>query len=89
MPPPTDHPAFNLKVLPKTFFVKQLPSHEALSVEVLGALNSSHGFFSITRTTEEISIVGEITESTPSSLDLSDGGWRCIQIAGPMNFGSL
>lgn len=87
MPPPSDHPAFNLKVLPKIFFVKQLPSSDVLSTQVLEALNSSQGFFSITRTSEEISIVGELDESNP--LNISDGDWRCIQIAGPMDFGQL
>jgi hypothetical protein len=87
MPPPSDDKVFHLKLLPNIFFVKQAKPDDRLSASILETLNSGKGFFSITRTTEEISIVGEIDESNPNPLSLSDGDWRCIQIAGPMEFG--
>jgi len=87
MPPPFEHKAFYLELLPHVYFVKQLPSSSTLSEDVLSLLNGP-GFFSITRTPEEISIVGEITDNPQvQSLSGGDGGWRCIKIAGPMEFG--
>lgn len=85
MPPPSDDKAFYLKVLPKVFFVQQKKPDDHLPTSVLETLNSGKGFFSITRTAEEVTIVGEIDESNP--LNLTDGDWKCIQIAGPMEFG--
>jgi hypothetical protein len=89
MPPPSNHPAFNLKVLTKMFFVKQLRSSEIMTGELLETLNTSRGFFSITRTPEEVSIVGEIDDKNDKLLHVDSGDWRCIQIAGSMNFGVL
>jgi hypothetical protein len=87
MPPPFEHKAFNLALLPNPYFVKQLPASAELSENVLSLL-SGPGFISITRTPEEISIVGEVIND-PRVLSLSggDGEWRCIKIAGPMEFG--
>jgi len=81
MPPPADHPCLQLELLPQPFYVKQLQIGEPIPVEFLSELNlqktGGHGLFSITRTREEISIVGEAS---------GDGDWRCIKIAGPMEF---
>ena len=87
MPPPFEHKAFNLTLLPNTYFVKQLPTSDGVPSGVLLLFNEP-GFFSITRTPEEISIVGEMTKD-PRVLYLSGGvgDWRCIKIAGPMEFG--
>jgi hypothetical protein len=41
-------------------------------------------FFSITRTADELSIVGE-DERVPAGV-LSEGGWACIQLEGPIPF---
>jgi hypothetical protein len=89
MPPPFEHKSFHLALLPNPYFVKQLPISTDLSENILSLLNEP-GFFSITRTPEEISIVGEIT-SDHRILFLSEGAstWRCIKIAGPMEFGKL
>jgi len=88
MPSPFDHGAFHLALLPHIYFVKQLPSSSTLPGNVLSLLNGP-GFFSITRTSEEISIVGEITDNPQiQSLTRGDGEWRCIKIAGPMEFGN-
>jgi len=66
--------------------VKQLPVSPDLPETVLSLLNGP-GFFSITRTPEEVSIVGEVTDD-PRILSLSEGVniWRCMKIAGPMEF---
>lgn len=87
MPPPFEHTAFHLALLPNLYFVKQLPASTELTENVLSLLNGP-GFFSITRTPEEVSIVGEVTDD-PRVESLSEGlrNWRCIQIAGPMEFG--
>ena len=87
MPPPFDHNSFHLTLLPNPYFVKQLPVSTELPETVLSLL-SGPGFFSITRTPEEISIVGEATDD-PRILSLGEGvsDWRCLKIAGPMEFG--
>lgn len=54
---------------------------EALSSDTSGR------FLSITRTAEEISIVGEATAIL--AVDVDDSKWRCINIAGPMEFGLI
>lgn len=89
MPPPFNHKSFHLTLLPNSYFVKQLPVSTELPETVLSLLREP-GFFSITRTPEEISIVGEATND-PRILSLSEGVcvWRCIKIAGPMEFGKL
>lgn len=88
MPPPFEHEAFHLTLLPNAYFVKQLPTSSELPENVLSLLNGP-GFFSITRTSEEISIVGEITDDPRvQSLSGGVGEWRCIKIAGPMEFGN-
>lgn len=87
MPPPFEHKAFNLTLLSPTYFVKQLPASTDLQEPLLSLLNGP-GFFSITRTPEEVSIVGEVT-ADPRIQSLSEGvrDWKCIKIAGPMEFG--
>ena len=90
MPPPSNDPRLNLILLPKNFFVVQLQPDESLSPEILQAIthNTGRKFFSITRTNDEISIVGEAWESTDASgipdLFQSHSTWKCIKIAGPM-----
>lgn len=41
-------------------------------------------FISLTRTNEEVSIVLEC-----ANAEETDAAWRCIKIAGPMDFGRL
>ena len=81
MPPPSDHPAFRLCLLAPPFEVKQVKPSEPVPAEFLHALTdaSSGKFVSVTRTDEEVSIVYE-TEDTSAT-------WRCMKIAGPMDFG--
>lgn len=90
MPPPepSDHAAFHLRLLDQPFFVRQLKSGSAISPKFLDALTGSTGrFISITTTDEEISIVGELSEDEAS--DGEEALWRCIKIAGPMDFGLI
>ncbi|KAF9225505.1 hypothetical protein BS17DRAFT_602000 [Gyrodon lividus] len=81
MPPPIDHPCLHLEVLPQTFSVKQYSPAGGVPPEALNEFNVARtgtGMFSVTQTAEEISVVGET---------YGDGGdWRCIKIAGPMEF---
>ncbi|KAG2156591.1 uncharacterized protein EDB93DRAFT_1326309 [Suillus bovinus] len=82
MPPPFNHPSLELELLAQTFFVKQFPVDAGVPAAIASGLNAAQhtpGVFSITRTGEEISVVGE-------SVD-DDGEWKCIKIAGPMKFG--
>ncbi|TFK70983.1 hypothetical protein BDN72DRAFT_765683 [Pluteus cervinus] len=86
MPPPSNDPCLNLILLPKNFFVVQLQPDELLSQGILEAITHHTGrFFSITRTNDEISIVGEVWESPgmPEHFQ-SHSTWKCIKIAGPM-----
>jgi len=86
MPPPFQHKAFHLTLLPNIYFVKQLPASTELSASVLSLLNGPT-FFSITRAAEDITIVGELTDNPEiQSLSGGTGDWRCIKIAGPMEF---
>lgn len=82
-PPPSDHAAFHLHLLKNPFFVKQLGEGGHIPAEYLERLidTASKKFFSITRTDEEVSIVGEADPDDASAT------WRCIRIAGPMDFG--
>ncbi|KAF9041783.1 hypothetical protein BDZ89DRAFT_1060141 [Hymenopellis radicata] len=72
MPPPSDHPCLHLSLLEKKFFV--------VKTEKLDA-----AVFSITRTPEEISVAGEVYEGMSKTFE-ENSGWRCIKIAGPMEF---
>jgi len=87
MPPPSpsDHVAFRLRLLDNLYFVKQLKIDETIPPEFIAALTNSRSrkFISITRTDEEISIVGEVGEGDGDSC----AEWRCIKITGPMDFG--
>ncbi|KIM82367.1 hypothetical protein PILCRDRAFT_820774 [Piloderma croceum F 1598] len=87
MPPPSSHPSLFLRLLKQPFFVTQLQPNAAIPVPFLEALSSdtSGRFLSITRTAEEISIVGEVASILP--VDVDDSKWKCINIAGPMEFG--
>ena len=88
MPPPrpVDHKAFQLCLLKNPFFVKQLEPDATIPSEYLESLtNNSKVFVSITRTDEEISIVGEVAND--SNEPEGEANWRCIKIAGPMDFG--
>ena len=85
MPPPSDNPAFALTLLPRPFKVVQRSLSDGLDVADLALLRGDGRgrFASVTRTDEEISVVYEC------EADENDAKWRCIKIAGPMDFGRL
>lgn len=66
--------------MPRTFFVKQLPVDVDIPAAIASELNTTQGVFSITRTADEVSMVG--------SAIGDDGEWKCIKIAGPLEFGT-
>jgi hypothetical protein len=82
MPPPSDHPSLILTLCPGLFYVVQ---ETEVTTDIFRLFNSS-SFFSITRTGEEVSIVGEAVESTPARFK-EKAVWRCVRVAGPMDFG--
>ena len=84
MPPPADHPSLHLTLLPKPFYVIQSRDVEEDILQRMRVAGSS-GFFSVTRTADEVSLVGEATVETPAE----EANWRCIKVAGPMDFGTL
>jgi len=77
-----DHPSLRLEVLPGIFFIAKQEAGQDVPVKDLMA--DSGKFISITRTTEEISIVGEWHEGMPDSYDHT---WKCIKMRGPLDFG--
>lgn len=85
MPPAADHPSLHLRLLPQTFYVIQQntqdPISESLLALLIGNKYGSH-FLSITRTDEEISIIGQCGDNEEHK-----GDWKCIKIAGPMDLG--
>jgi hypothetical protein len=44
----------------------------------------AHGFFSVTRTDEELSIV--CSSATALDSGKAEGGWSCIKVLGPLDF---
>ncbi len=88
MPPIIDHPSLHLRVLPNNFYVvKHDPKSEGWHGLVQNLLTNpsqpggqSSQLFSVTRTDEEVSIVGECIGPD------QEGDWRCLRIAGPMEF---
>ncbi|KAI0375699.1 hypothetical protein BV20DRAFT_984630 [Pilatotrama ljubarskyi] len=85
MPPPSDHPIFRLRLLDRPLKVLQLKPNEEVPEEYIRLLTgtgiiANDRFISVTRTDEEVSVVLDSPQD--------DGGatWRCIKIAGPMDF---
>ncbi|KAH9486291.1 Cytosolic arginine sensor for mTORC1 subunit 1 [Psilocybe cubensis] len=84
MPPPSNSPALNLIVLPEPFFVVKLQPGEEIPPCIFRDLTHGRGgFFSVTRTTEEVSLVGEAYKSMPASYK-EQSTWMCIKVQGPM-----
>lgn len=84
MPPPSNSPSLHLQALPEPFFVVQLHPGQNIAPDVLNDLTQGKGgFFSITRTRDEVSVVGEAYEGMPSSYR-EQSTWMCIKIEGPM-----
>ncbi|KAJ7269409.1 ACT domain-containing protein [Mycena haematopus] len=84
MSPPSDHPCLHLHVLSEAFFVRKLKPSQ-LNETLRDMENDDSPFLSITRTDEELSVVGQYCEGMPEAYkELS--GWRAFKIAGPMEF---
>lgn len=81
MPPPSNSSALYLQVLPKPFFIVQL--QEIVASVLKDLTEAKGGFFSVTRTRDEVSLVGEAYEGMPSSYE-EQSTWMCIKIEGPM-----
>lgn len=89
MPPPSSSSAFHLVVLPKPFFVVKLePGQEIAPYVIKDLTGGKSSFFSVTRTTEEVSVVGEAYTLMPSSYR-EQSTWSCIKIQGPMEHSML
>jgi len=73
MPKPT------LTILAGTFTIHRLAAQADIPQEVTRA-----GFFAITRTDEELSIVAPARIAVPS--ERSDPGWACLKVDGPLDF---
>lgn len=84
MPPPSASPALHLKLLEETFAVFQLPIDAPIPSYVLEHLTSSASgkFMSVTRTSDEISIVCNYSVLGPETAREE---WKCIQVVGPMD----
>ncbi|KAH8120044.1 ACT domain-containing protein [Phellopilus nigrolimitatus] len=86
MPPPSDHPALSLILFAESLIVHKLPIDEPIPDNLLNLLTKNttqDSFISISRTSEEVSIVAHAS----SSPALNVPRWRCIKIKGPMDFG--
>lgn len=89
MTPPSDHLSLQLQIAERPFFIQKLQPNAAIPLsyleEMIQSGQNSRRFFSITRTFEEISIVGEANEAFPVTAE--ELKWKCIRIMGPMDFG--
>ncbi|EFI28694.1 hypothetical protein CC1G_13720 [Coprinopsis cinerea okayama7 len=87
MPPPSSSSILHLNTLPEPFFVVQLGPKDVIPVTIQDALcKPSDRFLSVTRTPEEVSIVGEEYDGMPEQFR-SHSTWTCIKIKGPMEHG--
>ncbi|EPQ60443.1 hypothetical protein GLOTRDRAFT_31683, partial [Gloeophyllum trabeum ATCC 11539] len=79
--------SLHLSLLPQTFYVIQLKPGEAIPDKFLSQLGSSNStaLFSITKNVDETTVVGEYDSKADIPETYAD--WRCIKIAGPMDFG--
>ncbi|KAF9454205.1 hypothetical protein P691DRAFT_798455 [Macrolepiota fuliginosa MF-IS2] len=84
MPPPSSSPVLHLQILPEPFFVIQLRQGQEMAPCIIKDLASGKGgFYSVTRTKDEISIVGEAYKWMPKTYE-EQCAWKCIKIRGPM-----
>ncbi|KZP25291.1 hypothetical protein FIBSPDRAFT_950322 [Athelia psychrophila] len=85
MPPPSDHPSLHVFVAEPLYFVTKLSPDNAIPPVFLEALGVNSGrFLSITRTPDEISVVGEVQGDFPVPED--DMNWKAFRLRGPFPF---
>ncbi|KAF7968124.1 hypothetical protein HWV62_20114 [Athelia sp. TMB] len=88
MPPPSDHPSLHIKAADGLYFVTKLSPGSPIPQVFLEALGQDSGrFLSITRTAEEISIVGEVQDKFP--IPEEDSSWKAFRLQGPFPFDSV
>ncbi len=68
-----------LSVLEGPFTVHQFPAHREIPRQVY-----EDGFYSISKTEDELSIV--CSSSVPVDSERSEAGWSCIKVVGPLDF---
>jgi uncharacterized protein len=71
--------ALNLKVIPGSFAVVQLPADAEVPSWAYGP-----GFFTVTRTDEELSVLC-LADRVPEE-QVGERGWACLQLVGPFEF---
>jgi len=69
-----------LTLLKENFTLYRLAADDPIPEVVFG-----HAFFSITRTSDELSIV--VSEDIGLSGTRREAGWACIKVLGPLDFG--
>ena len=73
---------YEMVALPHELAICRLGPNEEAPAWALDA-----GFFSLTRTADELSIVCP-QDAVPSGVKMS-GGWRCLQLRGPLDFNQV
>ena len=73
-------PKPRLTVLAGRYTLHRLAAQADIPPEV-----TRSGFFAVTRTDEELSIVAPAGVAVPDAR--SDPGWACLKVAGPLDFG--
>ncbi|ELU44106.1 RhoGEF domain-containing protein [Rhizoctonia solani AG-1 IA] len=92
MPPPSASSALHLLVLPKPFRVFKLSPSTSFPLALISILQKppiGDEFVSITRNTDEVSVVTDHVFDQKDELGISEEGdlWRCIKVRGPMEHG--
>ena len=74
----------NLEVLPGSYAICRLDCSEAVPEWVQGVALGADAFVSITRTSDELSIVCRDVD-IPDHVE-TEQGWRCMRVAGKLDF---
>lgn len=72
--------SLSLAILPQRFAICRLSPDEPLPTFLFHSQ-----FFSITKTSEELSVV--LSEEIVPSDWKTETGWRCLKVSGPLDFG--
>ncbi|KIY53732.1 hypothetical protein FISHEDRAFT_32777 [Fistulina hepatica ATCC 64428] len=92
MPPPAEHPAFQLSTSADSFFVLNYAPDSSSPFWVIDSiLRPTNSLWHVTRTGEEISVICEVTPTKISfeekqTYTESHTRWRCTKFAGLMEF---
>ncbi|MCP2032120.1 hypothetical protein L1277_002219 [Okibacterium sp. HSC-33S16] len=80
----SDLPSVALHELAGDYVIARLPATAAVPAELLAA-SPSHGYVSVTRTPQELSVVCA-ADLAPDDAEI-DGMWRALYASGPIPFG--